>query len=155
MIDNLFRFFQDLVGESSAEVVHDDNAILLGAVCLMLEVARSDTSKQQVEFETIEAVLGQHFDVDSQQIKGLIVAASEKVETAHDLYQFTHLINESFDYSEKEKLIHAMWLVAFADEHIESSEDHIIRRIAGLIHLPHTDFIRLKLRARDGKGSSD
>ena len=86
MIDNLFRFFQDLVGESSAEVVHDDNAILLAAVCLMLEVARSDTSKQQVEFETIEAVLGQHFDVDSQQIKGLIVAASEKVETAHDLY---------------------------------------------------------------------
>ena len=45
-------------------------------------------------------------------------------------------------------MILAMWQVAYADGHIEAIEDHIIRRVAGLIHIAHADFIRLKISAR-------
>ncbi|MEK9871102.1 MAG: TerB family tellurite resistance protein, partial [Gammaproteobacteria bacterium] len=76
------------------------------------------------------------------------------VETAHDLYQFTQLINDHFQYAEKEDLIFSMWQVAYADGHIEAIEDHIIRRVAGLVHLDHADFIRLKLKARDTLGGT-
>ena len=41
-----------------------------------------------------------------------------------------------------------MLQVALADGKLAAIEDHIIRRIAGLLHLPHEDFIRLKLRAK-------
>ena len=42
-----------------------------------------------------------------------------------------------------------MWQVAFADGQIEAIEDHIIRRIAGLVHVAHNDFIQLKIEARE------
>jgi uncharacterized tellurite resistance protein B-like protein len=42
-----------------------------------------------------------------------------------------------------------MWKVAFADGSIDKYEDHIIRRISDLINLSHSDFIRLKINARD------
>lgn len=150
MIDRLFDVFRDLVGETPADdAVHDDSAIQLAAAGLMIEVARSDTTHQQVELAVIENVLLNQFDVASHQVEELISAAGEQVEAAHDLYQFTRLINEHFNREEKQQLILAMWLVAFADGHIEAIEDHIIRRVAGLIHLAHEDFIRLKIEARD------
>ena len=74
---------------------------------------------------------------------------AEKVEAAHDLYQFTQVINDIFDYNQKKNLILAMWQVAFADGQIEAIEDHIIRRIAGLVHVTHNDFIKLKIEARE------
>ena len=153
MIDNLFRLFQDLVSPPDAEAKQDDqnnlneNALDLAAVALMLEVARSDRKKHQVELEAIERILSAQ--TESSVAQEMIATASEQVETAHDLYQFTHLINEHFDNLEKRALINRMWQVAYADGHIEAFEDHIIRRVAGLIHLEHKDFIQEKLKARD------
>jgi uncharacterized tellurite resistance protein B-like protein len=72
----------------------------------------------------------------------------EKVEDATDLFQFTQLINDQYSHEQKEGLIYAMWRVALADGKVQAIEDHIIRRVAGLIHVSHSDFIRLKLKAR-------
>lgn len=46
-----------------------------------------------------------------------------------------------------------MWLVAFADSEKHPLEEHLIRRIAGLLHVPHPDFIDAKLRARGKRGA--
>ena len=148
MIDRLFDFFEGLVGEADEQMPHDE-AIALAAAALMLEVARSDSNKQDIELEMISEILLKEFDVERDSVEALIDSAHEKVETAHDLYQFTRLINDHYSYSDKEFLLLAMWRVAYADGHIESFEDHVIRRVAGLIHLAHADFIRLKIQARD------
>lgn len=147
MIDRLFDFFERLLDE---EVPEEDSqgAIALAAACLMMEVARSDSSKKDLEFATIKTILQEQFSIDPASVEALTASASEKVEEAHDLYQFTQLINEHYSYDEKELLILAMWQVAYADGHIEAIEDHIIRRVAGLIHIAHADFIRLKISAR-------
>jgi len=39
--------------------------------------------------------------------------------------------------------------VAYADGILDKHEEHIVRRIADLIHLRHSDFIRSKLAIRD------
>jgi uncharacterized tellurite resistance protein B-like protein len=148
MIDNLFRFFQELVDEPPALSSDNGEVVALAAVALMLEVARSDTNKQSVELAAIKTAAQQELSVDASRVEELIAIASERVEVAHDLYQFTQLINEHFDYEQKEKLIYSLWQVACADGRIESIEDHIIRRVAGLVHVAHEDFIRLKRLAR-------
>jgi uncharacterized tellurite resistance protein B-like protein len=43
----------------------------------------------------------------------------------------------------------AMWLVAFADGHLDKHEEGIIRRVADLLHLRHSEFIQCKISARD------
>jgi len=147
MIDRLFDFFERLLDEEVPEE-ESQGAIALAAACLMMEVARSDSNKKDLEFATIRTILEEQFSIDPSAVAALTTSASEKVEEAHDLYQFTQLINEHYSYDEKELLILAMWRVAYADGHIEAIEDHIIRRVAGLIHIAHEDFIRLKISAR-------
>jgi uncharacterized tellurite resistance protein B-like protein len=147
MIDNLFEMFKQLIDVPDDEL-QDDNAIVLAAVSLMLEVARSDSGGEQVEHGVIRSILTTEFKVEIGLIDSLLEAGSAKVEDAHDLFQFTQLINEHYSREQKESLIHAMWLVALADGKVQAIEDHIIRRVAGLIHVAHGDFIRLKLKAR-------
>lgn len=151
MINQLFDMFKSLVDDDKQATSEpaDDAAIALAAAALMMEVARSDNSKQSIELDSIAATLKSEFEVDDHDIESLVAAASDKVETATDLYQFTQLINAAFDYSRKLALISAMWRVAFADGHIEAIEDHIIRRVAGLLHVQHSDFIQMKIAAKE------
>ena len=147
MIDNLFELFKKLTDAPDDEP-QDDNAIVLAAVSLMLEVARSDSGGEQVEHAVIRNILTTEFDVDSGLIDSLLTAGIEKVEDATDLFQFTQLINQRYSHAQKEDVVYAMWRVALADGKVQAIEDHIIRRVAGLIHVAHGDFIRLKLKAR-------
>ena len=147
MINNLFELFKKLV-EVPDDEPQDDNTIVLAAVSLMLEVARSDSGGEQVEHDLIRGILTNEFKVESELIDNLLEAGVEKVEDATDLFQFTQLINDQYSHEQKEGLIYAMWRVALADGKVQAIEDHIIRRVAGLIHVSHSDFIRLKLKAR-------
>ena len=147
MINNLFEQFKKLI-EVPDDEPQDDNTIVLAAVCLMLEVARSDSGGEQVEHDLIRGILTNEFKVESELIDNLLEAGVEKVEDATDLFQFTQLINDQYSHEQKEGLIYAMWRVALADGKVQAIEDHIIRRVAGLIHVSHSDFIRLKLTAR-------
>ncbi len=150
MIDQLFGFLKSLVedDQDAPAESNNDTAIALAAAALMMEVARSDSSKQSIELDTIADTLKRDFSIPATDLESLVAAASDKVETATDLYQFTQLINNAFDASQKIALIHAMWRVAFADGHIDAIEDHIIRRVAGLLHVQHSDFVKMKLEAR-------
>lgn len=147
MINNLFELFKALI-EVPDDEPQDDNTIVLAAVSLMLEVARSDSGGEQVEHDLIRGILTNEFKVESELIDNLLEAGVEKVEDATDLFQFTQLINDQYSHEQKEGLIYAMWRVALADGKVQAIEDHIIRRVAGLIHVSHSDFIRLKLKAR-------
>jgi uncharacterized tellurite resistance protein B-like protein len=147
MINNLFELFKNLI-EVPDDEPQDDNTIVLAAVSLMLEVARSDSGGEQVEHDLIRGILTNEFKVESELIDNLLEAGVEKVEDATDLFQFTQLINDQYSHEQKEGLIYAMWRVALADGKVQAIEDHIIRRVAGLIHVSHSDFIRLKLKAR-------
>ena len=147
MINNLFEQFKKLI-EVPDDEPQDDNTIVLAAVSLMLEVARSDPGGEQVEHDLIRGILTNEFKVESELIDNLLEAGVEKVEDATDLFQFTQLINDQYSHEQKEGLIYAMWRVALADGKVQAIEDHIIRRVAGLIHVSHSDFIRLKLKAR-------
>ena len=147
MINNLFELFKNLI-EVPDDEPQDNNTIVLAAVSLMLEVARSDSGGEQVEHDLIRSILTNEFKVESELIDNLLEAGVEKVEDATDLFQFTQLINDQYSHEQKEGLIYAMWRVALADGKVQAIEDHIIRRVAGLIHVSHSDFIRLKLKAR-------
>jgi len=38
-----------------------------------------------------------------------------------------------------------MWQVAYADGHLDEMEEALIRKVATLIYVNHSDFIRTKL----------
>ena len=151
MLNKLFDYFEEKLTPSSSndEIKQSEQTLILAATALMIEVARSDENKATVEFEVISEILVSKLGVDPIECQLILDAAEEKSEEAHDLFQFTGLINQNFSKDEKQDLIYFMWRVAFADGNLDKYEDHIIRRISSLINLAHSDFIRLKLKARD------
>ena len=73
--------------------------------------------------------------------------ARERVEGATSLYDFTKVINDHCSPDQKLQLISAMWTVAYADGDLSKYEEHLIRQVADLTYVSHSDYIHCKLAA--------
>ncbi len=120
----------------------------LAAAALMIEVATIDEHFDAQELATLKAELQRQFTVDGQALDDMIDLARSESRDATSLYQFTRAINDEFSNQEKLSLMTGMWRIAYADGQLDKYEEHLIRRIADLIHLPHSQFIRAKQLAR-------
>ena len=83
---------------------------------------------------------------EAQEILG---EAANKQQSANDLYQFTSVVNEHYDNYQKFELLKQLWIVVYADAQVDRYEEHMIRKLSDLLHLPHSQFIRAKILARD------
>ena len=66
--------------------------------------------------------------------------------TSRTTFQFTSQLNRTYTEADKIRLLEALWRVADADLTIHKYEEHLIRRVADLLHVPHSAFIAAKLR---------
>lgn len=150
MISTIKEFF-DRHLSASAESASADRArrLQIATGALLIELARADFDVADQEVEAIAGTLRDHFGLSAAETKELVRLAEEEAQGAHDYYQFTSLINEGYTPEEKVQLIELMWQLAYTDGRIDKYEDHLIRKIAGLLHVSHTDFIATKHRARN------
>ena len=52
------------------------------------------------------------------------------------------------EVAEKQRVVEMLWQVALADSRLDRHEDHLVRRIAELLYVPHSDLIRIRNRVR-------
>jgi len=146
MIDKIKHFFSKNVLEPETETTSPDQ---LATAALLIEVMVIDGDLDDQEMQSIARTLSNMLDLSEEQIGQLIELSREEVAEATSLYQFTKEINEHFDIEKKLSLMTAMWRVAFADGHLDKHEENIIRRVADLLHIRHSEYIRCKANARD------
>ena len=146
MIDKIKTFFSKNVLEPETELTSPDQ---LATAALLIEVMVIDGDLDDQEMQAIAATLSNMLHLSKEQIDQLIELSREEVADATSLYQFTKEINEHFDIEKKLSLMTAMWRVAFADGHLDKHEENIIRRVADLLHIRHSEYIRCKANARD------
>lgn len=149
MISSIRKFFEknlQLDGSSSPEA--RQARLPLASAALMFEVLKSDTTIDRRELNALMLVLQHRFKLDTTRLDEIMALAENASHNATSLYEFTSLINASYGYEERVQLIENLWQIAYADEHIDRHEDHMIRRIADLIHVRHSDFIRTKLAVK-------
>ena len=146
MIDKIKNFFSKNVLEPEAETTSPDQ---LATAALLIEVMVIDGDLDDQEMQAIAGTLSNMLDLTEEQIDQLIELSKEEVADATSLYQFTKEINEHFDIEKKLSLMTAMWRVAFADGHLDKHEENIIRRVADLLHIRHSEYIRCKANAKD------
>jgi uncharacterized tellurite resistance protein B-like protein len=128
----------------------DEHALNLATALLLVEVARADYRQDLAEDETIEALLRQHFDLDEAEIGLLLEQARAEADQTASLQQFTRTLHESLSVAEKHRVIEMLWRVALADQDLDKHEDHLIRRIAGLLYVSHSDLIRIRNSVHSG-----
>ncbi len=146
-IQNFFNHNLDLASKASPGS-GQLRKVELAAAALMVELMQADTVLDQRESEQFLQVLSETFALDKKTLDDLIALARQEAQSATSLYQFTRLINDNYTYAEKVSLIQNLWRLAFADEHLNKYEEHLIRNIADLIHVSHSDFIRSKLQEK-------
>ena len=146
MIDKIKHFFSKNVLEPETETTSPDQ---LATAALLIEVMVIDGDLDDQEMQAIAGTLSNMLHLSKEQIDQLIELSKEEVAEATSLYQFTKEINEHFDIEKKLSLMTAMWRVAFADGHLDKYEENIIRRVADLLHIRHSEYIRCKANAKD------
>lgn len=149
MLNKIKDFFSEELNHTDDEQL-SANQCQLASAALLIEVATADSDFDAQEVETLKSVLTRTFGLQAAQLEELTALAEAEKEQATSLYQFTQLINDGCSMTDKYRLMTAMWEVAYADGNLDKYEEHLIRRVADLIYVPHSDFIRAKLEARSG-----
>jgi uncharacterized tellurite resistance protein B-like protein len=145
MIHILKALFEQAPQENAAS---QERNLRLAAAALLIETARADFTEDSVEMTKLAQLLPTVLQLESSEVQTLVSAAQERVEEATSLYEFTRVINEGWSLDRKRELVSAMWAVAWADGDIDKYEEHLIRNVADLIYVPHSDFIHCKLTAQ-------
>ena len=145
MISNIKQFFASEITDPGGDEKHQQN---LAAASLMVEVMVIDRDISDKELAAIKNIIEDQFNLKNNEIEKLLELAKDEVSEATSLYQFTRLINDHFDQKKKNDLISNLWQIAFADNVLDKHEEAIIRRIADLIHVSHSDFIKTKQAAK-------
>lgn len=125
----------------------DDHDIDLAAAALLVEVARADHEQSAEEEAAMGALLAESLGLAADEVEAVLGRAGDAVEDATSLFEFTRLVNDHYSIDEKRQLVRSMWQVALADQDLDKYEEHIIRRVAELIYLPHPEFIQTKHEA--------
>ena len=146
MIEKIKNLFSKKVLEVEAD---STSAEQLATAALLIEVMVIDGNLDPDETQSFAATLSRMLDLSNQQVDELIELSQAEVREAISLYQFTSEINKHFDHNKKLSLMTAMWRVAFADGHLDKHEENIIRRVADLLHIRHSEYIRCKQLARE------
>lgn len=120
----------------------------LATAVLLVEIARADYRDEVVENELIFELLKNHFTLSAEEAEALLNQAAEEVDHAVSLQGFTRLLHDNLTPAEKLQVLEMLWKVALADEHLDRHEDHLIRRVADLLYIPHGDVIRVRNRVR-------
>lgn len=123
----------------------------VATAALLLELARSDFSESAEEHEAIRHLLQRRFGLDDPAIDELIKNATKRANTSVSLHEFTHRLNRELPEEDKIEIIEMLWRVSHADGHIDKHEEHLIRRIAGLLHVSDSERVRMKLKVVMGE----
>jgi uncharacterized tellurite resistance protein B-like protein len=133
---------------------NDQPSLDLACAALLVEVARADYADDPKETEVTLTAIRKVLKVPETDIAQLLSEANAEVEEGTSVFPYTSLINGHCSRKQKYDILVAMWQVAFADGNLDKYEEHLIRRVAGLIHLDHHEFIQAKIAARDGGNSN-
>lgn len=144
MIESLKNLFSAPEAEPNQPGPHQ---FAVAATALMVQLARVDNDEDERELQAIvEAAIKAH-GVSRKEAEDILADALSHADDATSLYEFTGQINEHLSQERKQTLLESIWMVALADERVDKYEEHIIRRIADLLHLNHREFVQARHRA--------
>lgn len=152
MLAALRDFFDKQLGDPAAPARDSGQTLELAAAALLVEVARIDGSMQSSERDAVLRAIHEKFTLSRTEAENLLALAENEMQSAGGYYPFTSLINQKFSQDQKEHLIELMWRAAYADQDLSAHELHLMRKLAGLLHVSDDAYIAAKLRAKAARG---
>lgn len=152
MFTTLKSFLEPLLPQAAPRAAFEHTLQVATAV-LLVEVMRSDAGIGLSERAAVIVALRDRFDLDADEVEALMVVADQTAREAHDLHTFTSRLNDQLEPEQKARIVEYMWQVAYADGRLDAHEQHVMRKLADLLYIPHGDYIAAKMRAREAMTS--
>lgn len=153
MIASIKDFFNQFIQPGTGQTgVAGEKALQIATAALLLEMMRMDNHIAAEERDSVVATLRRQFQLDAAQLDALLALAEQEARQASGYYQFTSLINKACSIEQKIHIVENMWQVAMSDGHLDAHEEHLMRKIADLLHVGHANYIAAKQRARQAMG---
>jgi uncharacterized tellurite resistance protein B-like protein len=128
------------------------HSIELATAALLVEVSRAGDGITPEERTSVERAVRGKFGLSSQEAAALFELAEAESRQANDYFQFTSLINRRFTAEQRERVIELMWTAAYADGELSAHENHVMRKVAGLLYVGESAYIAAKMRAKSAAG---
>ncbi|NMG74410.1 TerB family tellurite resistance protein [Aromatoleum diolicum] len=146
-LNDLFRTLFD--APAPVDAPSSVHSLQLATAVLLVEVMRSDAQVGAEERQAVLAALRDKFALADDELARLFELAETEAQNATDFYRFTSKINKGFSAEQKLRVVEFLWRVALADSHLSHHENHLMRRLGDLLHIPHADYVAAKQRARE------
>jgi uncharacterized tellurite resistance protein B-like protein len=138
---------RQLGGGNATEEPATGGGLHLAVAALLVEVLRADYDVAPEERHQVMESVSRLLGLGPEASRALVTEAERHIDRSHDLYQYTSQVNRAYTEAEKVRLLEALWRVARSDATVHKYEEHLIRRVADLLHVRHSDFIAAKLRS--------
>ena len=148
MLGKLRAFFDDALTRDQVDEATREHALRVATALLLIEVARADSAAALTEDATILTSLREFFALDEGAVELLVAEARTEADRAVELQRFTRRLHDQLSDAEKHRVVEMLWRVALADSQLDKHEDHLVRRIAELLYVRHSDLIRIRIRNR-------
>lgn len=132
------------------EQLDREQALRMAAVALLMEVARADSGINDEERRVILRIIERYYSVSAGQALEIAAAAESHADDLTSLYPLTRLLTSECSLEERIDIVRLLWKVTFADGHVDKHEEHLVRKVADLLYVPHNQFIRTRLQESGG-----
>lgn len=149
MIKTILDFFDQF--NNKDKLIDEGHQLKLASASLLIEMIRMDHKIEQTEHDMVKALIKKDFDLSEEETEALFTLAEEESQNAIDYYRFAKLINKEYDNSKKITIIENLWHIAYADGELDKYEEHYLRKVADILHIPHKEFIKAKHRVIEDK----
>ena len=152
MLKRIKDFFEaHLVPKGDGDDADAGHMLRLATAALLLEMVNMDGERRPEQCEAVKAGVSEHFGLDEEEAAELLELAEAELVESTDYFQFTSLINSAYTPEQKGVLVEKLWHIAYANELLHVNEEHLVRKIADLLHVPHAAFIAAKHRAQSNR----
>ena len=155
MFKSLHDFFSSKSSSAKDDGQPSDDDLKLAAATLMFEVVRCDGRIEKVELVTMTEVLRRQFKLGDEDLESMLKLARESSNEATCLQSFTRQICDTWGNAKRVKLLEYLWIIALADQKIDSHERHLVRKIAALLYLNQGQILEARERAKLELGIDD
>jgi len=148
MLRALKRIFDPAQAGTPAVPAQERRHLQVAVAILLHEARRSDYTEGAAESDIAVRALAEIFGLEPQVCIALLEEGRAKGEQLTSFYAPLSVIKRDFSMEERILLVEHLWRVTFADGQLNLYEDHYVRKIAHLLHVPNTQSMLARNRAR-------
>ena len=123
----------------------DSKEIIIASTCLLLSIANADDNIENNELNIIDEIIQDFFEIDNNLSKEIINESLENLKTSTDYFSYGKTLNNNFILQDKIDFISCIFEVAYCDGEYHYLEEHMIKKIAHMLHIENKDLVNVKM----------